>query len=162
MKLYEITETLSSALADMEENGFDAETIANTMESIEGEFNNKAVNVVKYTQNIKADIEALKAHEKTIAERRKTLENREASLKEYLRNNMERTGITKIECPEFAITLRKGVNILVIDDQESLPDDYIETVITEKIDKVGLKKALKDGPIDGCHLEKGKSSILIK
>ena len=162
MKLYEITSQIIDAMENLEKDGFDAATIADTMDMIETEFEHKAVDVIKFSQNVEADIEALKTHEKNIAARRKVLEGRVSNLKEYLRINMERTGIKKIECPEFTITLRKASEIVVIDDVNEIPQEYVEVQIDEKVNKNDLKKALKEGSVPGCHLGEGKSSILIK
>ena len=115
--LYEITDDYRQLL-ELAEDGADdmAEAIADTFEMIEGEFNDKAIATVKVATNMNGDIEAVGAEIKRLQARKKTLENRRDSLKEYLRRNMENAGITKIECPLFSITLGKGSAIVNVND----------------------------------------------
>lgn len=161
-KLYEIAaEYNSTFLALLEMEDIDDQTFDDTMSSIEGELQEKCKSVAAFFQNIQSDVDAMKQAEKRIAERRKSLESKANRLRDYLRDNMEFSGITKIECPEFKVTLRKQSDVVVVEDVNSLPADYVK--IKKEADKVAIKKALKDGvDISGVKLEKGKPGLLIK
>ncbi len=54
------------------------ETVNDTLESLAGELEDKAVNVAKFIRNMEATTEAIKAAEVEMAKRRKALENRVA------------------------------------------------------------------------------------
>tara|TARA_R100000951_G_scaffold64197_1_gene54270 strand:+ start:177 stop:671 length:495 start_codon:yes stop_codon:yes gene_type:complete len=161
--LYKITEQHRELqkLADDEE--LPAEAIADTFQAIEGEFNDKAVSVVHVIKNMDSDVAAVEAEIKRLGERKKALSNRQESIREYLRSNMEASGITKIECPLFSITLAKGRDIAFIDDEEKLPDDLVSVSVVQKPDKNEILKRLKAGDnVPGARIEKSKSSLRIK
>lgn len=162
--LYEIGKQYQE-LAALAETGDEdlAVALRDTMEGIEGEFQEKGKALAMVTLNMDGDIEALKTQIARLTERKKVMENRQASLKEYLRTNMERTGITKIIHPLFTITLGKGKPIVIIDEESEIPDEYMNTTVTTTPMKAEIAKAIKEGKeIPGAHSETGKSSISIK
>jgi len=162
MKLYEITESLKG-LEKLADEGMDDETIADTFEAVEGEFNEKAVAVVHVTKNMDADIDAVDAEIKRLQGRKSMLNAKKDSIVEYLRFNMEESGISKIECPLFTITLAKGRDIVRIEDEGKIPTDYlnIKTIMTPM--KKEILADLKSGKdIPGASIVKTKSSLRIK
>jgi hypothetical protein len=162
--LYEISKQYEelAKLADAGDEDL-AVALRDTMEGIEGEFQEKGKALAMVTLNMDGDIEAIKAQIARLTDRKKVMENRQTSLKEYLRTNMERTGITKIIHPLFTITLGKGKPIVVIDEETKIPDEYMNTTVTTTPMKAEIAKAIKEGKeIPGAHSEIGKSSISIK
>lgn len=163
MKLYELTKDYSEFLAVASNEEFDEQTIADTLEGIKGEIEEKGRNVAAYAQNLEADALAMKEAENRIAARRKAIERRIEWMKDYLRTNMEKCGITKIECPEFSVTLGKPSDVCEILDESLLPEDYVVTKVTKAPDKKLILKAIKDGfEVNGARIGKGKSRLLIK
>ncbi len=82
---------------------------------------------------------------------------------EYLRNNMEASGISKIQCPLFSITLVAGRDSVAISDESAIPDDFLNVKTVISPDKTAIAKALKDGQeVAGASLQRGQSSIRIK
>ena len=127
------------------------------------EFNDKAVAILSFAENMNSDIDALSNEIKRLQARKKVFENRKARLREYLLYNMEKSGITKIECPQFTASLRKGVESVEIQDQNSLPDEYVSIEVIEKADKSAIKRDLKAGKeIKGATLVRGANTIVIK
>ena len=162
MKLYEITENLKG-LEKLADEGMDKDTIADTFEAVEGEFNDKAVAVIHVTKNIDSDIEAVDAEIKRLQARKSSMKSRKESVVEYLRYNMEETGITKIECPLFSITLAKGRDVVSIDDDNLIPTDYLDIKTTMTPMKREILASLKKGEeIPGASIVKSKSSLIIK
>lgn len=140
MKLYEISEKHNNAIlamADIED--LDESVINDTLESLEGEFNEKALSVAGFFQNIEADIKAMRDAEKRMAERRKAKESSVERLKDYLLREMKRTGITKIECPQFSISIRNNPESVKIIDETLIPDEFKR--VSYDIDKLAIKKA---------------------
>lgn len=137
--------------------------LRDTMEGIEGEFQEKGKAIAMITLNIDGDLEAIQSQIDRLTERKRVINNRKESLKEYLRSNMDAAGITKITHPLFTITCGKGKPIVVIDDEKAIPDDFVNVKVTSAPDKAAIAKALKDGQeVPGAHSEIGKSSISIK
>lgn len=140
-----------------------AVALRDTMEGIEGEFQEKGKAIAMITLNIDGDLEAIQSQIDRLTERKRIINNRKESLKEYLRSNMDAAGITKISHPLFTITCGKGKPIVVIDDEKAIPDDFVNVKVTSAPDKVAIARALKDGQeVPGAHSEIGKSSISIK
>lgn len=161
--LYQITQQHRELqeLADSEE--MPVELLADTFEALGGEFNDKAISVVHVVENMQSDVDAVDHEIKRLSARKSALSNRRDSIREYLRTNMEASGITKIECPLFAITLAKGRDVVVVEDENLIPDDLVEVSVISKPDKREILKRLKAGDdIPGARIEKSKSSLRIK
>lgn len=163
MKLYELSEQYKEIESLAEDETIPAEAITDTLEAIGGEIKLKSENIGKVCANWDSDIDALDKQINTLTARKRSISNRKESLKDYLRENMERTGINKIESPYFVISCVEGRDIAVIDNADELPDDFVEVVTSINPDKAAITKALKSGiSVPGAHLEKTKSSIRIK
>lgn len=158
-KLYELTGDIKA----LESMDLDAETLADSLDGVTGEFEEKAKGILAFTENMNGDIDALESQIKRLTERKKVLTNRKSNLRSYLLHNMEASGITKIECPLFTASLRKGMEIAEITNQDLIPDEYIEVKVTEKPDLNALKRDLKAGKeINGVSLKRNPTTITIK
>lgn len=149
LSLYTLSNDYNQAfefLNDPDQNLTAAE-INDSLANIELDVKDKAINVAKFLRNMEATAEAIKAAEGEMLKRRKALENRATALKEYLKNNMESTGIVKIECPFFKLSIAKNPAALDLFDTSAIPDEYkrTETVTTQHIDKAAIKKAITAG-----------------
>ncbi|MBL1263808.1 siphovirus Gp157 family protein [Methylomicrobium sp. RS1] len=148
------------ALADPEAE-LPAEAVSDTLEALAGELEEKAVNVAKFLRNMEATAEAIKAAEANMAKRRKTLENRVQWLKDYLRSNMEHSGITEIECPYFRVTIQSNPPAVEICDEDSVPAEFKEPVVSWKVDKTAIRKALQAGQsVAGASLSQGARLVI--
>ena len=158
MNLYTIASNHNAALMSLAEiENIDAETVDQILEDLEGEVKDKAVSVAGYFLNVEAEIVAMKEAEKNIATRRKAKENSVARLKQYLLENMLRTGITKIDSPYFKISLRNNPEAVHIFNEELIPEEFMVTTITKAPAK-GLIKAA--GGCPGVELRRGHSVII--
>ena len=124
--LYEITGQFRelAALADGADEDL-AIAVRDTMGAIEAEFNDKAVAVSHVILNFDADIAALDLEIDRLSERKRLISNRQKQIKDYLRENMEATGISKISCPLFTITCAKGRESVVVDREDGIPDELM-------------------------------------
>lgn len=158
-KLHELTGQYLS----ISDEDLPPEAIADTLEAIEGEIQLKGENIGLLVQNWQSDIDALKEYKKQLDYKIQCKQNRIDNIKEYLRGNMEASGIKKIECPLFNITCGKGRAVVSIDDEDSIPDEYMTVTTNIKPDKKKLLDALKGGEvIEGVSLTESKSTLRIK
>lgn len=105
----------------------------------------------------KAEAEAIKAEEKALAQRRKVRENKASGLTKYLSDYLAGR---KFSTPKVAISYRKS-EAVEIADLNAVPDEFLAPQ-PPKVDKVGLKKAVKGGAvIDGVTIVE-KQNIQIK
>jgi len=140
-----------------------AVAIRDTMGAIEAEFQEKALAVSHVILNFDADVAALDREIERLQERKRLVTNRQREIKEYLRENMEAAGMTKISCPLFTITLAKGREVVAIDDEAALPDELMRVKTEIAPDKTAIAAKLKAGEeVPGARLERGQSSIRIK
>lgn len=160
LTLYAMTAEYRAALNDLREMEIDDQTLADTIEGLQGELTLKAENVAAFTLNLEAEAEAIKAAEKKLADRRKSLESKSKRMREYLLLNMQSAGITEISANDrsFRIRVMAGRESVVIDDAKALPADYKRVKTIEEPDKALITKAIKDGyEVSGAHLERKPS-----
>jgi hypothetical protein len=158
-KLYEIT----SEIKEIESLDFDDETIADTLAAVQGEFKTKATAVLMVIGNYQADVDSIDAQIERLKLRKKTMENQRERLRDYLLTNMEASGITKIECPYFTASIRKGSESVQILNEDQIPDDYMTTKVSISPDKKAIADAIKAGSeVTGAVLARGKNTITIR
>ena len=108
----------------------------------------KVENVCLWIKNLKAEAEALKAEKDAFAQRQKAAENKMESLKRYISGYLEGA---KFETARVKVSFRKSESLEISEDA-NIPEEFLKYKEPE-VDKVGLKKALKDGmQFDGVSL----------
>lgn len=158
--IYEITNDYLQIMAMLEDSDLDPQTLADTMEGIEGEFEIKAENYAKVMKNLEGDILAIKTEIDRLTAKKKALENNIKNMKSTLQTAMETTGKTKFKTELFSFNIQKNAPSVVIDleDLSKLPSQFIKQREIEA-DKTAIKEALKRGEnLDGiAHWEQGES-----
>lgn len=154
--LYEIANEYRAISDRLHDLDLDEETIADTLESLSGELTEKSTNVAKFVRNLEAMAAQIKEAEAQMAARRKSIEKRAENIRKYLHTNMEKAGITKIECPWFVVSLRTNPASVQIDDEAEIPDEYMREIPAKyEPNKVAIKSSLQEGiAVPGCHLER--------
>lgn len=162
--LYELQQDYLTLLDMMDDENIDPQAITDTMEAVEGDLKMKAENYAKIMKNISGDIEKLKAEEKRIANRRKSLENNVDVMKQKLFETMKTTGKEKFKTPLFSFSIAKngGKLPIVIDvDYASLPDDLV--VVDKKPNLESIRSLLEaGGECKIAHFGERKESLRIR
>ena len=156
--LYVLADEYLIAAEKMADLDLDEQTIADTLEGLAGTLEVKATNVAMFIRNLEAGAESIKQAEEKMSARRKFIENRANRIRAYLKENMLRTGITKIECPYFKLAIRDNPPSVVVDAPELVPKDYLRQPEPPPPvpDKKLIAQAIKDGfDVPGAHLERG-------
>ncbi len=157
LSLYQLSENYLKALDCLTDPELDLpiEAVNDTLEGLTGELEDKAVNVAKFVRNMEATAKAIKAAEESMEKRRKAFENRVKWMKDYLKDNMEHTGISKIECPFFKLSIQNNPAAVNITNEEAIPEQFKEKVISWKIDKTAIKESINKGAaVPGAILTK--------
>lgn len=103
----------------------------------------------KVRANFKAEIDALKAEEKRIADKRKSLENKTDGLDKYIKDILHLSGQDKVKAGSFTVSLRMSEAVKLADNFENKDFGAYEF----KADKKAIKEALKSGlEIDGAEI----------
>ena len=135
MNLYQINEEILGCVDVETGEIFDIEKF----ESLNLERDIKIENIALWIKNLRADIEAFKAEKDVFYKRQKSAENKMESLKKYLSSVLDGS---KFETSKVKISFRKSVELQIADGVK-VPDEFLK--IVESVDKIGLKKAVKDG-----------------
>lgn len=151
-----------TALAADPDSELSLDDIKDTLTGIEGEFQEKGQAIAAVINSIGSDISAIDNEIDRLKARKQVIENRDKSIKEYLKVNMEQLGIKKISCPFFTITLVDGKDMVEVYDEDSLPDEYISVKTSTSPDKKALLVALKESEVEGARIIKSKVSLRIK
>jgi hypothetical protein len=159
--LYELTEQVRGVQRLFDADQIDEQALQDTLDGLEGDLSAKAEGLLSYVANLKAEETALDTEIKRLQGKKKSKANQQTRLRNYLRDNMEISGITKIDCPLFSITLRKPGTKVEVFEPEKIPGIYNVTTITP--DKKLIADAIKRGKhIPGCRLIEGKAGLLIR
>lgn len=156
--LYELTSDLAQ-LKEIDEMD-DAKLI---IEIIETELRQKGTGLIKLNRIIDANVNQCSYEIKELTDKRRVWEKRKKKIREYILSCMENADIKKIETAIGNMTVRKGVSTLKIEDEDKLPDKYLEVIHTYKVDKDLLKKNIKDGlVVEGAYMTEPKNTLMIK
>lgn len=152
MKLYEIANDYLALLQAIENDELPEEAVKDTLEAIEGEIEEKADSIGCVLKEIDAEINAFKAEETRLAERRKKKEKAYEKLKTYLSETLQRMGVDKVETTRNCISFRKSEAVEVDEakflkwaTEQDNKDDLIISSYSEKANKTEIKRVLKMG-----------------
>ena len=149
MNLYE----LSSSYRAIQEMDLDEETLRDTLDSIIGEAEPKAENIVKWIRNLKGENTAIKEEETRLKNKRITNENKIKALSLYLEDFLKNSRLTRLKTELFTISLQNNPPSVEVYDATLIPPKYlIEQLPT--IDKQAIKELLKNGiEVPGAELK---------
>ena len=105
MELYKISDQYA-ALMDMADD-IPADALADTLESIQADFDEKAINVALVIQNLKSDENQLKEEIDRLTAKKRAIKTRQDRLREYLLTNMQAVKKMAIKSPIIGITLKR-------------------------------------------------------
>lgn len=139
--LYEITSGFPALMENEEITEEDKKKIEEELTVL---LQQKSQNIIGYTRNIELTINAMKEEEKRIAEDRKVLENKMTRFKEYVKECMERNGVMKIETGLGTLSIAKSPASVEIIDEDKIPKEFKQEIVTVKIDKTKIKNNFKE------------------
>ena len=159
--LYALAAEYRDAALKLADLDLDPQTLADTLESLSGDLEVKATNVAMFIRNMDVSIEAMKAAEKTMSERRKSAERRRDAVKTYLMTNLVACGIKKIEGPYFTVSVRDNPEAVDVYELGTIPQVYMREVPPPppswEVDKNAIKVAIKAGiEVPGAKLTRGQ------
>jgi len=162
ISLYEVSAEYQKSLRDIEEmlDGNELSTadkhelIENSLICLSDQFDVKALNVAAFIANSELSVTAMKTVETRMIQRRKSLESKIKSLKQYLLDQMFYMDKKTISNNSLTIDVRQNPCKVIIEDQNCIPLKYQnkETVFT--VIKSAIAAELKNGKtIEGAYLQ---------
>lgn len=158
--LYKLNEAWQEVANMLYQDDTDEQMILDTLESIDGEIEDKADNYAYIIAEILNDASACKIEKDRLEKRQKSLENKAKNLKKNLAEIMKNTGKTnfKTQLHTFRIQKNGGKRALTIDGE--VPKEYTKTVVENDTDKI--RQALESGEkLSFAHLEPQSESLRI-
>lgn len=162
MNLYEISNDYLSFMEAIESGDIPEESIADTLQAIEGDFESKIDNIACFVKSLEAESKAISDEAKNLVERSKAKQNKADRLREYIFSALKLTGIQKVETARNTVGIKKNPPKVVIDDESAFLKQYPDYAkIKTELDKASVKDALKGGnEFDGASLVQGESLSL--
>lgn len=146
MTIYELKGTVLDLLYQLESGDtvYSEDGLRDTLEMIEGEFDDKVDSYCMVIQELSADAEKLKAEEARLAERRKGIERNIMRLKDVITSEAAAIGRKNVKTEHFTVN---RFNMAKLDIYGSVPDEFkVEKTRTVKEpDRDAIKTALDAG-----------------
>lgn len=155
MNIYDIEHRYMEALEAFTdpEQEFDEELVRDTLESIEGEFEVKAIQLAAYIKQIEYEADAIKECRQKMERRQKRLENSVEWLTNYVKHGMELLDKKKIRCPWFVVSVATNPQSVKFINESVIPAKYKHTQSVITIDKLAIKSDIQHGiEVPGAEL----------
>lgn len=163
LKLYEIADEYRAILDlanNAEDDEIDLDSFIPALDAIEADFQAKAGNVACYVRELELEAIAILEMAEQAKARAKRLETRADAMRDYLRHQMQATGLRKLVDPRVTLAMKKTPPSVFIPTLDSVPaEDRFWRVIPERRepDKTAIKEALKIGmEVGDCELRSGE------
>lgn len=150
--LYEINETRKSFLDQIASGEIPEEAISDTLEALDGEFNDKADDTACYIKQLLSDAQAIKTEADNLTERAAAKKHKADRLMDYLYQQFKDRGKDKLETARNILKIRKNPPSVQIDDEDafigwaqSSKETNLLTIHDPTVNKTAVKNALKAG-----------------
>jgi hypothetical protein len=158
--LYAIANNIRNVLELGESGEVPDDAIADTLEALNMEFDDKLDAVLAYRQGLTHEAAAYDAEIERLTARKKALNSKAEKMKEYAVNMMQAVHKVKHQ-GLFSVTIGKPSKVVGIEDLNAIPAEYTVTKIEPN--KTAIKKAIESGEtIPGALIIDGKPRITIK
>ena len=133
--LYNITNKFVDLMDKVQEGTITEEEYNKLGEELALELQKKSGNIAGYIQDRNALIDAIDMQVKRLQEYKKTEQNKLDKFKEYVKTNMERLNIVKIETELGTLSIAKSPISVEIANEDEVPTEFKTEIVTTKIDK---------------------------
>lgn len=162
MNLFELGQQYQ-ALADRED--LDPTVLADTLDSIDDTWSDKANNIARWIESLDSDVDWLTKKKRSISDELSYRKNLRANLMTYLTSAIDDRGLKEVHTDDYILRPRNYKQRTVIDDEDKIPGEYRNYAKYQgmyDIKKNDVYKALKDGKnVPGAHLEPNRK-VMIK
>lgn len=157
MRLYEVAAKYAELDRLIADDETQSRALTDTLASLEAAIEDKVHNIAAIIKNLGAEIDALKNEEKRLAERRKSLEAKQESLKLYIETQFTVAGLDKVKTPLFTVAIRKNSQPTVkVVSEESIPSGFWIPQDPVLNKKAVIESAKNGMEIPGVELEYGR------
>jgi hypothetical protein len=141
--LYNITNNFVALMDKAQEGTITEEEYNQLGQELAMELQNKSANIAGYIQEKGSLVEAIDVQIKRLQELKKSEQGKLDNFKKYVKDNMDRLGITKIETELGTLSIAKSPISVEIINENEVPKEFIQEVITIKVDKKAITDNFK-------------------
>jgi len=153
--LYEMTKQFEELNSKIENGEIPEDAIGDTLDAMELTIKDKSNNVSAFILNQKSKVKEIKEAMQAMQKRMKSEQKKIEWLEKYLLDNMIKSGIQELECPQWKVKVGKNPPSVELheDAVELLDEKYITQKVTRTPNKKEIKKAIQQGEkISGAAL----------
>ena len=164
IKLYDIPKKFDELMTKAEEGELTQEEYDRIGTEIAVELQKKSANIIGYYQNKNAFIDAVDAQIERLKKIKEFEKNNIERFKKYVKENMEKMGLTKIETELGTLSIAKSPATVEVIDQDQVPDEFLRVKTSIEVDKTAIKKNFKEtGEVpNGIRIVTDNTSLRIK
>ena len=141
--LYELTNEFKELLFLAETEDLDEQTLADTLESLGYELEDKADGYAKVMRELEGQADTLKSEIGRLSNRKRLIENNIKRMKSSLYEAMKISDKTKIKTDLFSFNIAKNGGKQALDIYDTVPEEY--SVVKLEPDKDKIRQALESG-----------------
>lgn len=162
--LYTITNNFVELMEKVSEGEITEEEYNRLGEELAIELKNKSVNIIAYMRNQESFVDAVKAEEKRLKEMREKTENKMEKFKQYVKENMEKLDLKEVPTELGSLKIAKNPMSVEIENEDEVPSEFKQEVVTTKIDKTAIKEHFKTTGeiVPGTRIIDDKTSLRVK
>jgi hypothetical protein len=125
----------------------DEDTIHDTLEGEALAIEAKIESYGFVIKNLRAPVIAIDDEIKRLQERKKAFDKQADRVEAWLKDNMVKCGIKKLECPAFTIAVQDNPSSVFVADESLIPKEYMRQAEPPPPapDKKAIAQAIKDG-----------------
>lgn len=157
--LYELAAEYRAAAEALAELDLDAQTVADTLDSLSGDLDQKLVAVAMVARNHESTADARDAAIKEMHARSKRDRDTASHLRAYAMGAMVTTGRLKIPSPYFTLCVRDNPIAVDVFDAAQVPTVFMvqDPPPPPRPDKTAIKAVFKAGnEVAGCRITQGQ------
>lgn len=155
MKLFELTQSYQQVLEIAEQ--LDAETLKDTLDSINDAVEQKVENTAFVVKQLEANVSVIDEEIKRLQAMKGTQTNNIKSLKLYLQESMEKVGLDKVQGKLIKIAIQNNPQSVEVLNENVIPKNYFVEQ-NPKLDKKALLADLKGGvQVEGVEIKQTRS-----
>ena len=155
MKLFELTQSYQQVLEIAEQ--LDAETLKDTLDSINDAVEQKVENTAFVVKQLEANVSVIDEEIKRLQAMKGTQTNNIKSLKLYLQESMEKVGLDKVQGKLIKIAIQNNPQSVEVLNENVIPKNYFVEQ-KPKLDKKALLTDLKSGAqVSGVEIKQSRS-----
>ena len=165
LKLYEIAGELQRVVDEYNSVETDEELTAleATLGDLSLSFNDKAIGVALHIVSTEATVTAIASEVARLSNLVVRNQKRADWFREYLKRNMEATGIEKIDGGKVTLKIKKNPASVIIEDETVIPDEYRKRKEVVTIDKTAIKESWAKGiGVAGSKIDNQRTRLEIK